>query len=136
MENDIGNRLLLIVNELEFTQNKLAKHLGYHNTVVRNIIKGRNAPSYEFMQRLKNFDYRIDMNWLITGEGEAFQTDITTSLWKELVESLKRENLLLREKISEINRSNNCKNENKKNQKPHPNSEIEESSRDGIGTQE
>ena len=54
------------------------------------------------------------MNWLITGNGSMFlyENEIINSeenllIYKELIESLKRENALLREKIEQQNNSEN-----------------------------
>ena len=44
--------------------------IGVNSTVIHNIIKGRNAPSYDVLQKiLSSFD-NISADWLITEKGE------------------------------------------------------------------
>ena len=117
MKTIISERLSQIIKELGINKNKLAIELGYKNSVVGNVVNQRNLPSFDFLLRLKQFENRINMNWLIAGEGTIFVDENKNSddhekleVYKDLIDSLKRENTLLRDKIERIEQSNDCKN--------------------------
>ena len=117
MKTIISERISQIIKELGINKNKLAIELGYKNSVVGNVVNQRNLPSFDFLLRLKQFENRINMNWLIAGEGTMFVDEIKNSdghenleVYKDLIDALKRENILLRDKIERIEQSNDCKN--------------------------
>jgi len=69
----INNRIELIIKALGLNNNSFSIAIGVNPTVSHNIVKGRNAPSFELMNKIAlSFD-NIDMNWLITGEGEMLR---------------------------------------------------------------
>lgn len=117
MKTIISERLSQIIKELGINKNKLAIELGYKNSVVGNVVNQRNLPSFDFLVRLKQFENRINMNWLIAGEGSIFVDENKNSddhekldVYKDLIDTLKRENILLRDKIEQMEQSNDCKN--------------------------
>ncbi len=117
MKTIISERLSQIIKELGINKNKLAIELGYKNSVVGNVVNQRNLPSFDFLIRLKQFENRINMNWLIAGEGSIFVDENKNSddhekldVYKDLIDTLKRENILLRDKIEQMEQSNDCKN--------------------------
>jgi transcriptional regulator with XRE-family HTH domain len=66
----INNRIELIINSLELNNNSFSMRIGINSTVIHNIVKGRNAPSYNVLQKiLLSFD-NISADWLITERGE------------------------------------------------------------------
>jgi hypothetical protein len=114
MKEEVSKRMTLLITTLGTNKNKLSNEMGYYNTMVGNVINMRNLPSFEFLHRLKTTIPNLDMNWLITGNGSMFlnENEIISpeenlSIYKDLIESLKRENTLLREKIEQ---QNDCKN--------------------------
>lgn len=114
MKEEVSKRISLLIKALGTNKNKLSNEMGYYNTMVGNIVNMRNLPSFEFLHRLKTTIPNLDMNWLITGNGNMFLSEYETisseeslSIYKDLIESLKRENALLREKIEQ---QNDCKN--------------------------
>lgn len=116
MKTIISERLSQIIKELGINKNKLAIELGYKNSVVGNVVNQRNLPSFDFLIRLKQFENRINMNWLIAGEGSIFVDENKNSddhekldVYKDLIDTLKRENILLRDKIEQMEQSNDCK---------------------------
>lgn len=117
MKTIISERLSQIIKELGINKNKLAIELGYKNSVIGNVVNQRNLPSFDFLVRLKQFENRINMNWLIAGEGSIFVDENKNSddhekldVYKDLIDTLKRENILLRDKIEQMEQSNDCKN--------------------------
>lgn len=113
MKDVVSERLSQIIKELGINKNKLAIELGYKNSVVGNVVNQRNLPSFDFLFRLKQFENRIDMNWLIAGEGTIFMDENKNpddneklEVYKDLIDSLKRENILLRDKIGRLEQSN------------------------------
>ena len=117
MKTIISERLSQIIKELGINKNKLAIELGYKNSVVGNVVNQRNLPSFDFLIRLKQFENRINMNWIIAGEGSIFVDENKNSddhekldVYKDLIDTLKRENILLRDKIEQMEQSNDCKN--------------------------
>ena len=111
MKEEVSKRMTLLITTLGTNKNKLSNEMGYYNTMVGNVINMRN---FEFLHRLKTTIPNLDMNWLITGNGSMFlyENEIINSeenllIYKELIESLKRENALLREKIEQQNNSEN-----------------------------
>jgi len=71
----INNRIELIIKDFGLNKNSFSNRIGVNPTVIHNIIKGRNAPGYDLMNKIAlSFD-NIDMNWLITGEGKMLLND-------------------------------------------------------------
>ena len=74
MQN-INSRLELIMNKELMNYNSFAKLLNVNAVVVRNIIIGRNKPSFDFIIKLiETFDY-INTEWLLTGKGEMLKSE-------------------------------------------------------------
>jgi len=49
--------------------------IGVNSTVIHNIVKGRNAPSFDVLQKiLSSFD-NISADWLITEKGEMINNN-------------------------------------------------------------
>lgn len=116
MKEEISMRLTLIIKKLGLNNNQFATAIGCHNSIVGNIINKRNLPSFELLYRIKKCFNELNINWLITGEGELFLTVADNSatdnvkVYKDLADSLQRENTLLREKIDLIMQTNVSKN--------------------------
>lgn len=116
MKEEVSSRILLLISKLNLNKNQLALKLGYANTIVSNITNLRNLPSFEFLYRLKNYDKKIDLNWLFTGEGNPFIDERTgdssesIELYKTLIATLQSENALLKEKIANQIQSNDSNN--------------------------
>lgn len=118
MKEIISDRLSQIINVLGINKNRLALDLNFKNSVVGNVVNQRNLPSFDFLFRLKQYEPRLNMNWFIFGEGTMFinennsniNIDENLNVYKELAESLKRENTLLREKLEQKEQSNDSKN--------------------------
>ncbi|WP_339606126.1 helix-turn-helix transcriptional regulator [uncultured Roseivirga sp.] len=69
----VNDRIELLMKHFGLSVNSLAEQLDFSRTAVYNIIseKGRRtSPSHDFYIKLKESYENIDLNWLITGEGE------------------------------------------------------------------
>jgi len=53
------------------TQKELAKKMGYHETYISDIERGRTKPSNKFILRISEI-FNINPEWLLTGEGEKY----------------------------------------------------------------
>lgn len=63
----------LIISTLKMNNNSFSQSIGVNATVIHNIIKGRNAPSYDILNKIAlSFD-NINMNWLISGKGQMIK---------------------------------------------------------------
>jgi DNA-binding XRE family transcriptional regulator len=63
----------LIMIELGLNNSSFSKALGVNPTVMYNIRKGRNMPSYPILLKMAlSFD-NIDMNWVVTGNGNMLR---------------------------------------------------------------
>ena len=96
----INNRIELIINSLELNNNSFSMRIGVNSTVIHNIVKGRNAPSYDVLQKiLLSFD-NISADWLITEKGEMINNNKRIEYSKTPIDS----NVNLSEPLGKIER--------------------------------
>ena len=96
----INNRIELIINSLELNNNSFSMRIGVNSTVTHNIVKGRNAPSYDVLQKiLSSFD-NISADWLITEKGEMINNNKRIEYTKSSTDS----NVSLAEPLEKIKR--------------------------------
>lgn len=72
--NDIGKRIKEYFNEMGMSQLDVAKLLGVQQAAVSNQLNGRPFGKNSASKWNQAFGFRI--NWLLTGEGPMFDTDI------------------------------------------------------------
>jgi transcriptional regulator with XRE-family HTH domain len=83
----INYRIGLLINALELNNNSFSMRIGVNSTVIHNIVKGRNAPSYDVLQKiLSSFD-NISADWLITEKGEMISNNKRTDYSKSSADS-------------------------------------------------
>lgn len=70
----LGKRLQKILKKMEMTQMALSKALDISNVVINRYVKDKTTPDYNFLNKLASA-YNININWLITGEGNIFMSD-------------------------------------------------------------
>ena len=75
MSNDISSRISWLLKKKNLSASKLAETLGIQKSSLSHIISGRNKPSFDFLLKLKQAFPEIDLDWLVTGKGEAFLID-------------------------------------------------------------
>lgn len=87
----INERISLIISTLKMNPNSFSVAIGVNSTIIHNIIKGRNAPSYDIFNKIAlSFD-NINMNWLISEKGEIFknESEFTVNQVSESVQKYK-----------------------------------------------
>ncbi|WP_061222156.1 helix-turn-helix domain-containing protein [Leptospira weilii] len=67
----MSDRIRVLLKALGVTQKEFADNVGISQGFVSEIINGKNVPSHETLARIA-FKYRVNLNWLINGEGEMF----------------------------------------------------------------
>ena len=116
----INNRIELIINSLKLNNNSFSVRIGVNSTVIHNIVKGRNAPSYDVLQKiLSSFD-NISADWLITEKGEMINNNKRIGYTKSSTDSnvnlsepfgkikMKNDNLSVQIRSDENQPSNPC----------------------------
>ncbi len=78
MEKDIASRLGWLLETKKLSASQLAKHIGIQKSSLSHIMSGRNKPSFDFMLKLKKAFPDLDLDWFITGEGNAFENGISS----------------------------------------------------------
>ena len=72
-ESTINKRIQKIMETEKLNFRSFGMKLGVSDVVVRNIITGRNKPSYDFIQKIIQTFVWIDIEWFLTGEGEMLK---------------------------------------------------------------
>lgn len=68
----INERIGTLIKALNLNNNSFSQRIGVNPTIIHNIVKGRNAPSFDILSKIKlSFD-NINTDWLITGIGTIF----------------------------------------------------------------
>lgn len=70
------DRILRIIEEKNLTSSRFADEVGLNRPAVSHILNGRNNPGLEALQRILNRFPDISGTWLITGEGNMYQTHL------------------------------------------------------------
>lgn len=108
LQNIIKTVDWLIFDGVIKNKRELAEKLGYTESSFSQIINGKVGLSARFVKKLYDFDKRLNLDWLLTGEGEmlkksADESDETCILGDEFQRSVQSA-LSAVEKIAESNR--------------------------------
>ena len=69
-------RLVHFLKSERLTSSDLAEKIGVQPSTISHILSGRNNPSYEFIERfLKEFPH-VNAEWLITGSGNMYKSEV------------------------------------------------------------
>ncbi|EIE03244.1 bacteriophage CI repressor protein [Leptospira licerasiae serovar Varillal str. VAR 010] len=68
---NMGERIALLIQALGITQRKFAENIGVTPAFVNDVINRGKSFSQETIVKI-SFKFRVDINWLLTGEGEMF----------------------------------------------------------------
>ncbi len=86
--NTLGPRIELIINKLGYNKNSFSKKLGYkNNTQIGEYING-TTPRVDFFEKLVQAFPGIDLNWLVTGEGEPFKAEASKAATAEATDAV------------------------------------------------
>lgn len=66
-------KLLNLMKEENLTSSRLAELLGIQPSGISHILKGRNNPSLDFIQKILRRFPQVNPDWLILGEGEMYR---------------------------------------------------------------
>lgn len=74
----LGKRIEDLIKELELDSgNAFSKRLGYkNNTSVTEYINNQTLPGMSFFEKVIQAFPSVDLNWLISGEGTMFKSNI------------------------------------------------------------
>lgn len=71
----IFERLGLVREHVGMTQTEMAKNLGVSRSYLSQVLSGTHKPSIEMIVGISTAFQNIDIDWLLTGEGEMFRKD-------------------------------------------------------------
>lgn len=71
-------KLLNLMKEENLTSSRLAELLGIQPSGISHILKGRNNPSLDFIQKILRRFPQVNPDWLILGEGEMYRQQSET----------------------------------------------------------
>ena len=68
----IHKRISQLITKVKVTPSALSKDIGIQRSTLSHIINGRNKPSLDLIQKLKNRYPQLSLDWLVMGLGEMF----------------------------------------------------------------
>lgn len=77
------NRIVQLINSEGLTSSKFADTIGVQRSSISHILSGRNNPSLDFIQKIMASFPRINVDWLVSGNGEMYKTPHSASLFKD-----------------------------------------------------
>jgi len=69
----INDRIALIIREKNLNPNSFSALIGVNSTVIHNILKGRNKPSYDILTKILKTVKDLNPEWLMNGTEEMFK---------------------------------------------------------------
>jgi hypothetical protein len=103
----VGERLNNIINHLNHNISSFSKSIGLSNnvTLMRNV-KGDSTPSFSTLQKIKASYPEINIEWLISGEGEMIKESSKNNEWfQNALEKAQRDIEWHKELISTLQRA-------------------------------
>ena len=70
------DQLLQILNKENISYAKFADIIDVQRSSISHILSGRNKPSFDFIQKIVIHFPKINAEWLITGKGEMYKSNI------------------------------------------------------------
>lgn len=77
----IKNRIVQLISSESLTSSKFADKIGVQRSSISHILSGRNKPSFDFIQKIIHSFPHISVDWIITGDGEMYKQQESTSLF-------------------------------------------------------
>lgn len=113
MSDNINQRISTLIEDLKLTPNAFASQLGIKTTIIYNIQKGRNKPSFDLLQKIAQ-RFNVNAQWLLLGNSERINSN-----------ELKNEQMLYNSNDTVIYQSHDTVN-NKNDKKSYMRAAIEE----------
>ncbi len=66
------NRIEQLIKDKGLSSVKFAETIGVQASSISHVVSGRSKPSFDFMEKIKTKFPELNMNWLISGEGEMY----------------------------------------------------------------
>lgn len=85
--NTLNERLRYLLKELNITQRQFAQKINLDPGYFSKILSGKVSPPPRILLLIENV-FKINPNWLHTGEGEIFQTPIDSIAKRQVLESI------------------------------------------------
>jgi len=70
----INDRISQMLDYFNITRYRFSHETGISETVLLNIYKGKNKPSFDVIEKILNHYPAINAEWLLTGKGEMHRT--------------------------------------------------------------
>ncbi|MBC8006178.1 MAG: helix-turn-helix transcriptional regulator [Verrucomicrobia bacterium] len=67
------DRIKKFIDYMGITPSELADAIGVQRSNVTHVLKGRNKPSFQFIEKLLQIYPRINAKWLLLGEGSMIE---------------------------------------------------------------
>ena len=90
---EISERISKLLDYLGVTANAFAVALGYKRAqTIYDIINGKSAPSFIFFNKflLSEYSDKINVIWLLTGQGEIFKTKTPENACKQAIQNYRQ----------------------------------------------
>ncbi len=88
----VSERLLKFMNQEKITAARLAEVIDVQPSAISHIISGRNKPGFDFIQKIVTKFPRLNIEWLITGNGNMYKVAIQQSLFERDQDSISKDN--------------------------------------------
>jgi len=72
----VSQRITEVLKDNGIKNNFIAEQLGVDPTTIGNFKKGKTSPSIDFLLLLKKIIPKLNLNWLVTNEGERYINDV------------------------------------------------------------
>ncbi|MDD3238238.1 MAG: helix-turn-helix transcriptional regulator [Candidatus Gastranaerophilales bacterium] len=86
--SEINERLKSIRNQKNLTQADFGKNIGVSKQAVSNVENNLSNPSIELLSKLMMY-YDVNLNWLICGKGNMFNTTQFEQVQDEFAQKVK-----------------------------------------------
>lgn len=102
--NEIGNRIKILMQKENITTQLLADEIGITVGGLNHILTGRNSPRYDLLVKIVNRYSNINLDWLILGNLPIYKKEktILSSPTKSTSFDVNSNNLLTLEKMNKV----------------------------------
>lgn len=67
-----ANRLIQLIEKEKLSATSFAERIGIQRSTLSHLFSGRNKPGFEFLIKITDEFPLLNLNWLITGNGEMY----------------------------------------------------------------